>query len=388
MLDKKLKRLRLARGLSLDALAAELGGIVTKQALSKYETGKAKPSPIVLSKLAEVLGVKAARLWQDPTIDVEFPGYRKKSRLPKKERDRLESLIAEEMEQRVRLQELIGEPSFDLPIQAFRVRTLEDVELAATALRGQWDLGLDPISSIIETLESHGIHVVEVDAPEAFDGISAIARDEGGRIVAAGAITRRYLARERQRFNLAHELGHLVLKIVPGLDEEAAAHRFAGAFLAPASVVRREIGARRSLVQLEELKYMRGRYGLSMQAAVRRLRDLEVINEALYKGWCISFSKWGWRKKEPGESAPEKPRWLRRAVLRAVSEGAISAAEAESIGGQHIDEHAPLSLIEKRAFMKLSLAERRRILEGQAETIADEYEELTDIQGGDIIEDY
>ena len=60
MLATRLQRLRRARGLSLEELAAEMGGIVTKQALSKYETGKATPSPVILNKLAGVLNVKSA----------------------------------------------------------------------------------------------------------------------------------------------------------------------------------------------------------------------------------------------------------------------------------------------------------------------------------------
>jgi Zn-dependent peptidase ImmA (M78 family)/transcriptional regulator with XRE-family HTH domain len=51
-------RLRAARkmaGMSMQDLAAKLGGRVTKQAISKYETGRMMPSPEVLEKLVEVL---------------------------------------------------------------------------------------------------------------------------------------------------------------------------------------------------------------------------------------------------------------------------------------------------------------------------------------------
>ena len=51
-------RLRAARkmaGLSLEDLAGKLGGRVTKQALSKSETGRMMPSPEVLERLDEVL---------------------------------------------------------------------------------------------------------------------------------------------------------------------------------------------------------------------------------------------------------------------------------------------------------------------------------------------
>jgi len=51
-------RLRAARkmaGMSMEDLAAKLGGRITKQAISKYETAQMMPSPEVLEKLVEVL---------------------------------------------------------------------------------------------------------------------------------------------------------------------------------------------------------------------------------------------------------------------------------------------------------------------------------------------
>jgi len=53
-------RLRAARkmaGMSMEDLAAKLGGRVTKQAISKYEAGRMMPSPEVLEKLVEALKI-------------------------------------------------------------------------------------------------------------------------------------------------------------------------------------------------------------------------------------------------------------------------------------------------------------------------------------------
>lgn len=392
MIGKRLQQLRLARGLSLEGLSAELGGIVTKQAISKYETGKANPNPIVLIRLAQVFGVKAAHLAAEPTLSVEFPGYRKRSTLSKKERGRLESLIAVEMEQRVRLQDLVGTGPLELPVQALRVDTLDDVEQAANELRRLWDLGGDPIAGLIETLESHRVHVLEVEAASTFDGISTIVRDDQGTLQAVGAVTRRWLSGERQRLNIAHELGHLVLKFAPALEEESAAFRFAAAFLAPGETVRRDIGTSRTYLQTEELQFLRRRYGISMQASLRRLFDLSIITEAIYKQWCINFSRWGWRKQEPGESQPEKPEWYHRTLVRAVAEGLITAVDAEAMSGEKFEQEIPLALLEKRAFMKLPMAERRRILERQAILVAAEYNaeigEGEVLGGRDFIDDY
>lgn len=53
-------RLRAARkmaGLSMEDLAEKLGGVITKQAISKYEQGRMMPSPDILEKLVEVLKI-------------------------------------------------------------------------------------------------------------------------------------------------------------------------------------------------------------------------------------------------------------------------------------------------------------------------------------------
>ena len=56
-------RLRAARkraGLSLEELSTQIGGIVTKQALSKYEKGRMMPSPEILRLLEEALDIRSA----------------------------------------------------------------------------------------------------------------------------------------------------------------------------------------------------------------------------------------------------------------------------------------------------------------------------------------
>src|SRR4030067_1230994 len=118
MFAKRLKQLRLARGFSLDALAAEMGGIITKQALSKYELGKATPTPVVLNTLAAALGIKAAYLWSEPSFSVRFIAYRKGSGLLKGEQKRVESVIIQSLENRIRLQDLTQQTSgTSIPVQ-------------------------------------------------------------------------------------------------------------------------------------------------------------------------------------------------------------------------------------------------------------------------------
>jgi transcriptional regulator with XRE-family HTH domain len=89
MIGKRLNQLRLARNLTLDALSAKIGGIVTKQALSKYEQNQAQPSPLVLTKLSASLGVKANYFLSPPQIEVKFVAYRKATSLLPREKARV-----------------------------------------------------------------------------------------------------------------------------------------------------------------------------------------------------------------------------------------------------------------------------------------------------------
>ena len=391
MLADRLKQVRLARGFSLEALAAEMGGVVTKQALSKYERSKSVPSHRVLHKLAAALQVKASYLWSEPPVEVVFCAFRKQARLSRADQERIKSIVRQDLEQRVRLQELIQpEDGIGVQLESLEVRTAEAIEGAAEECREEWQLGLDPVANVTDVLEAHNIHVLEVDGGERFDGLSAVVHGRNQRQPpkAAGVVVRRGLSRDRQRLSLLHELAHLLLKIVPPLDAEKAAYRFAGAFLAPASIVRREIGEKRSFLQPSELLLWKEHLGMSIQALLYRLRDLGVITESYYREWCVHINRLGWRKQEPRERSPERPAWLYRTVLRALSEDVITRQEAQDMLGENVEGEEPISLVTRRNFMKLPIDERRRILARQAEKLKHDYDEDStwrELGGGDVV---
>ena len=376
--------------MSLDDLVAAIDGLVSKQALSKYERGKMQPKTAVLNRIAAALGIKSAQLWGEPVCGVECLAYRKRARLGKKEAERIESFVAEALEKRVRLQERIGERnSLELPIRTLLVRNLDDAENAAITLRQRWNLGVDPIASLVDVLEDHFVHVVEVDAGETFDGISALARDNDRNVLAAAIAVRRGTWRDRHRLNIAHELGHLTLELAEAVNAEAAAFRFGGAFLAPANQLCREVGEKRSLIEVEELLYLKQRYGMSMQAILFRLKDLGVITASHYRQWCMDINKLGWKKQEPNEIPPQKPVRFHQQVLRALSEGLIGAQEAGQLLNDPLEPSLPRSLIERRAFLELSTDSRRTLLRKQAQQMADYYQndsEWRELEGGALVE--
>jgi transcriptional regulator with XRE-family HTH domain len=375
----RIKQLRLARGLSLDDLAAAMGGIVTKQALSKYELGDSKPSAPVLNQLARALSVKAMELWSKPSVNVKFLGYRKKVSLAQRWQESFEANLSRNLEERLTLQDYCyGNVPFDLPIHAFDIHSEDDAERAAETLRERWKLGVDPVADLTAVLEAHLVHVLDMDGPDNFDGISAVVYDSKGAARAAAVVSRTGCPGERQRLNLAHELGHVVLKASKKVDEETAAFRFAGAFLAPRLCILREIGSRRTRIRLEELLILKRRFGISIQALLRRLCDLDVIGESQSRWWYMFLGKMKWRREEPEQLQPEKATWLNQAVYRCVAEGFITAEDGGKLLGQPLQADAGPGMLRRRAFLKLPLEERRRILEAQAEKLQKHYEEDDD----------
>lgn len=389
-IGSRLRQIRLSRGLSLDELAAEMGGIVTKQALSKYEREQSNPTPRVLTQLASSLGVKSAYFLDDPHLEFKFHGFRRKANLAMKDQEQIKNRIKQELETRIRLQKLTNETFCDLPIHGYVAKDLEQSEQAAAILRSHWGLGMAPVANVTETLEDYRVRVIEMDTDRDFDGLSATVYGEDRAILAAAVITRRVSAGERQRFNLLHELGHLVLK--PTQDsklDEKMAFRFASAFLAPKETLLRMVGSHRRNIMVNELIILKQRFGMSIQALLYRLKDLGVIVPNHYRYWCMQINKHNWKTHEPEELAREEPQWLRQTILKAETEGLMSEEEADKILSESVPAPEPSSTQEKRAFMRLPIEERRRILEQQAQDLAEHYSqsgEWRDIEGADFVE--
>jgi transcriptional regulator with XRE-family HTH domain len=367
----RLKTLRVARHLTLEKLSAAMGGMVTKQALSKYERGASTPTPRVLVALANALGVKAIELVARPPAQIHVVAFRKRSTLAKGTQHALESQVMQQLERRVRLQESVGQQcEGDAPLGAFEVNDMEDVEAAAEGLRDRWDLGRDPIGRVVDVLEDHCFHVVGVDAPAKFDGMSAVA-EVAGEPVAVAVVSRNGVCRERQRLSLGHELGHLVLSPSGGLNEEKAAYRFGAAFLAPRETLLREVGSRRTDVTSEELFILKQRFGMSVAALLYRLRDLGVISARYSQEWWRYIGSMGWKKEEPHETPPEEPQWLTQSTLRAFSEGLITQADAEALLQHPLGTSVGPS--RRRALAALPRDKRAEVLAKQASVVADLY---------------
>jgi len=237
--------------------------------------------------------------------------------------------IQEWLERYLEIESFFPDEGRSVALPVHSIQSIDQVEDVALHLRQSWDLGLDPIENLTQLLEDQGIKVGLVSGFEDFDASTFTA--DGIPVI----VSKAELPGDRQRFNLGHELGHLILKVEEGLDLEAVCHRFVGAFLIPAQAARFELGKRRSTLDLNELHLLKHKYGLSMQAWIFRAKDLEIISENTAARLFQRFRANGWHRHEPGEALPaEKPRRMERLIYRTLAEDLISRSKAQELLGE------------------------------------------------------
>lgn len=330
-------------------LASKIG--MSAMAISKYESGAIIPNSAVLLKIAQATGVKPDFFFRPTSVHVSPPSFRRRGNLGKKKQHALLARVCDWLERYLEIESLVGATTEFSPLEPNESGDeMSPAENAAERLRKVWNLGLDPIANMVELLEEHGVKVELFDAPGGFDALTLWAN---GRtpVIAAN----QNVSGDRQRFNLAHELGHITLgpSIDPG--DEAMAHRFAGAFLIPSPAVKAELGEQRTWLELPELHLLKHKYGVSMQAWIRRAFDVGVISQGVYQQMMRWMSAKHWRKIEPGDQVPpEKPTRLVRLVVRAVGEGVITESRAAELLG------APLERIWRQMSREHALPESRR----------------------------
>ena len=331
-------RLQLARsaaGMSLRALEDRIDKLVTAQAIGKYERGEANPGSKVLLALSRALDVSVDYLLADDDLVLEDVEFRKKTGIGQKAKARVEATILTQLERYLAVEELLGLSSvdWDRPLAApYPVGDVAGGDLAARSLRNAWGLGLDPIPNMVELLEERGVKVLTMDV-DGIDGLTARVERRGHRAAPVVVVNPTHTA-ERQRFTLGHELAHLVMQVAPKQDEEAAAHRFAGAFLIPAEVLWAEVGKRGTAVSIGELAEAKGLFGVSAQALTHRCMDLGILGPTLHDSLFAEFKHRGWLAppyNEPSSLSKETPKRFERLCLRALAEDAISESRAAEL---------------------------------------------------------
>lgn len=328
-------RIKLARqmtNMSLRELANKAG--VSATAISKYERGLDIPGSDVLIRLAQSLNVKVEFFFRSRETEVKVQAFRKNAKLSKKTENMIIGQIREWIERYLEVEDLFAGSKSPRPDFGFdtRISRLEDVERVAEELRRYWQLGLDPIDNLTELLEDKGIKIGFVDSSSDFVGCT-FELDNSDKVI----VVSRSIPGDRQRFTIAHELGHIVMEIGEGVNHEKAANRFAGAFLVPKQAALEELGRKRSSISMLELHLLKHKYGLSMQGWIYRAKDLGIISETLAARMFAYFRKRGDHLMEPGVPIKqEKPQRMERLIIRALEEHMISEVRASELLGKPV----------------------------------------------------
>lgn len=329
---ERLEQLLSMRGLTKGQLASLVG--VAASTVTKWCKGDQSPEAKTFERLASVLNVKSEWLTRQPMKSVSWPFFRSNASALKSGREKLEARATMLQEVAVLLSEYVEFPRLNLPARRFASAdqiTSADIESAADECRSLWQLGKGPIQDLLLAAEGAGIVVVreETEIP-VIEGLSCWSEELGGRPLIHLSADKANAF--RSRFDLAHEIGHLVLHrhLPPSPDKEgynlmeSQAHQFAGALLLPAQTFADEV---RLPVNLDSLLILKQRWGVSVAAMLMRLHALRILSDdgkmALFKR---RSARWG-AKSEPGDQAwtPEKPRLLRRSIELLVGEGVLSA---------------------------------------------------------------
>jgi Zn-dependent peptidase ImmA (M78 family)/DNA-binding XRE family transcriptional regulator len=322
---------RQLRGLTQQALADELQ--ISASAISQFEAGAAMPADDTVERLSMILKVSPSFLARPLDVHPRSkPFFRALSRISAGERDRAASYALLLSEVGEMLDQYVEMPPVRLAqlIKADETTTDDEIEEAAMEARSTWGIPAGPIADVVNLAEARGVLVAAVgDFDHGMDAFSVHTTKRPVVVLCTG----KGIA-ARRRFDMAHELGHLVLhedRLADQRRQEEQAHRFASALLMPADEVRPYLP--RHPDDLAALEDTGKTWGVSMQAALFRAKHLGVLSPDDYTRAMRRLSAAGWRTREPIEiGPPERPELLTRAVTTLPDAGTSLGQIAEAFG--------------------------------------------------------
>lgn len=298
------------RGMTKKDLAEETKK--TPSAISQIERGLIKPDLETLIGMAFALKVPTTFFARKETgskpIELEnchFRSKRSTSLALRRQSARKGDLLIDFME----LLESIGVifPNEEVTNFSVLATSDEDIEQAANDLRKHWNMGYGPIPNIIRQVESKGIIVLPLY--NSCNDVDAYSTWRGSRPCMLLSYMK---SASRIRFDVSHELGHLVLHEDTATGDaktERQANRFAGAFLTPRESFYEECPRRWSFEAFRRLKF---RWRVSIAALLYRAKDLGCLSISSYQRAMVQLADY--RKNEGTEWEKEHPTLMAQAL--------------------------------------------------------------------------
>jgi Zn-dependent peptidase ImmA (M78 family) len=304
---RRIRQARELRGFTQKELAKRLD--VSQSAIAHIEGGFKRASRSLLTQIAMQTQFPVSFFASDPPREFPIQSLLFRARASMTRREAAEACRYAEI-----LNEIAEKLSSRLTVIPITLATeTVDPVLAARQTRAAMQLHPEePIPHLINLIERAGVLFLAL--PAALVGRDAFAlwvdRDS---VLSPLIAVSKGMPGDRLRLSSAHELGHLVMRHAPNFDpeQERKAFAFAAELLMPAGAMRRDIP---NPVTLSNIAVLKSRWGVSIQALIRRAYDLHMISERQYRYLFEQLSVKGWRTREPGnlEIPVEKPRGLKQ----------------------------------------------------------------------------
>jgi Zn-dependent peptidase ImmA (M78 family)/DNA-binding XRE family transcriptional regulator len=335
----RLKEALQYRGKRMAELTGETG--ISRQSLSAYANGTNKPRLENVLAIANALHFPLDYFMQDdlPHLTTETTYFRSQASATKMSREEQKA----KMKQAISLFDFLNrnyidyddyvapEISTELTEISDTPEMYQQIECIADEVRAAWGLGRGPIESVQNVLELHGIIVTgfPVSNNDKIDAFSQKLRNEEGKDIFIVALGIGQKPIQRLRFDMSHELGHIILHSWEDSDDELQRDRFnliekqanifASAFLLPRESFIKDIG--KNATDLNRYRELKRRWNVSMQAMIYRAWQIEAISSTQFQYMMRQFSKNGWRKKEPGDRPADINDTVYKIAIKMLFEG-------------------------------------------------------------------
>lgn len=321
-------------------LADETG--ISKQSLSLYANAGNKPPFENVEKIARTLDFPVDFFTSEDlcTVSTGNTYFRSQASATKKSRNAQKIKLEYVSKMYEVILNYVNVPELNLPdttgidipediINVDSEQAINEIEKLAMLIREFWDLGSGPIDNLQYALQSNGIIVTgfrNVDSD--IDAFSQQIKIDGKTIyIIALAIGSKPI--ERLRFDMAHELGHILLHTWGEDNEEISrdefnarekqANMFASALLLPKKSFSKSVSAYPT--NIDYYFALKKKWKVSMQAMMYRARQLDIISANQFQYMMRIMSKNGYRLHEPGDKPGEIGDTIFQAALDMLFEG-------------------------------------------------------------------
>ncbi len=336
----RIKQARISRSLSMLELSELIP--ISKQAISQYEMGKNAPSMAILNQIANILKYPISFFYKqlpsnENASSAVFFRCKKTTRVKAINAAKEKIEIFREINDY--LSNYVDFPSLNLPKIMYEYEEddyepldNETIEKYALTLRKHWKLGNGPIDNLINVVQRNGIMVSKMQLRlNKLDAFSVWFDNKPFIFLSSDKDTN-----VRIRFDIAHELGHLLMHADYFSDEdlkktmiheklENEANRFAGAFLLPKKTFEKDVFS----TSIDHFIQLKAKWKASIACMIYRCETLGILSSNQIKYLKDQMTARIYWKKEPldKEMPIEKPFAHKQAVNLLLDNNIITAQQ-------------------------------------------------------------